>query len=67
MVVLPYMPKNFRFIRGYFKIFKKILDLTSQICYKKFVTQNENPANVLECKPIEMFWYPLKAEVYKYD
>ncbi len=29
------------------------------------MTKNENPANVLEYKPIEMFCYLLKAEVYK--
>jgi len=29
------------------------------------MTKNENPANVLEYKPIEMFWYMLKAEVNK--
>jgi hypothetical protein len=29
------------------------------------VTKNENPANVLEFKRIEMFWYLLKPEVYK--
>jgi len=38
---------------------------TCQICNLKFVTKNENPANVLEYKPIEMFQYLLKAEVYK--
>ena len=35
------------------------------MCNLKFVTKHENPANVLEYKPIEMFWYLLKAEVYK--
>jgi hypothetical protein len=29
------------------------------------VTKNENPANVVECKPIEICWYLLKAEVSK--
>ena len=33
----------------------------------KFVAKNENPANLLECRPIERFWYILKAEVYKDD
>jgi hypothetical protein len=31
------------------------------------VNKNENPAKVLECKPIEMFWYLLKAQVYMDD
>ena len=30
----------------------------------KFVAKIENPANVPECRPIERFWYFLKAEVY---
>ena len=33
----------------------------------KFVAKNENPANLPECRPIERFWYLLKAEVYKDD
>jgi len=32
----------------------------------KFVAKNENPANLPECRPIERFWYILKAEVYEY-
>jgi len=28
------------------------------------VTKSENPANVLEYKPIKMFWFLLNAEVY---
>ena len=28
------------------------------------MTKNENSANVLECKPIEMFKFMLKAKVY---
>jgi hypothetical protein len=31
------------------------------------VAKNENPANLPECRPIERFWYMLKAEVYKDD
>jgi len=42
-------------------------DRTGQIFNVKFVSKNENPAHVLECKPIEMFWYLLKAEVNKDD
>ena len=30
-----------------------------------FVPKNLNPANLPECRPIERFWYQLKAEVYK--
>jgi len=62
------MPKNHGFSADNFNL-KKNFNLTFQICNKKFVTKNENPANVLECKPIEMFWYMLiyKAEVYKDD
>jgi len=44
----------------------KIID-HGQIFHVKFVSKNENPAHVLECKPIEMFWYLLKAEVNKDD
>ena len=28
------------------------------------MTKSENPANVLEYKPIKMFWFLLNAEVY---
>jgi hypothetical protein len=31
------------------------------------VAENENPSNLPECRPIERFWYLLKAEVYKDD
>jgi hypothetical protein len=33
----------------------------------KFVAKNENPANLTECRPIEMFWYMWKAKAYKDD
>ena len=46
-------------------IHAEISYFTCQICNLKFVTKNENPANVLEYKPIEMFQYLMKAEVYK--
>ena len=46
---------------------KKTFDLTCQIFIVKFVNKIENPTKVLECKPIEMFWNLLKAEVYKDD
>ena len=32
-----------------------LFNLTCQICNQKFVTKNEDPTNVLECKPIEFF------------
>jgi hypothetical protein len=43
---------------------KKTLDFLNDQNVK-FVAKNENPANVPECRPIEGFWYLLKAEVYK--
>ena len=59
------MPKNLGFSADNFKLKKNLFNLTCQIWNLKFVTKIENPANVLEYKPIEMFWYLLKAEVYK--
>jgi len=57
------LAENLGFSAGNFKFKKKKFNLTCQICNLKFVTKNENPANVF--KPIEMFCYLLKAEVYK--